>query len=71
MKMLKIYMGHNRVAKKKFGLISNDHGNRTWQAACGCLITSGAGAYGTTGSGRQIERCSRHAYDQDGNLIQD
>ena len=72
MKRTELYMGHDAAPTKvDFILINNDHGNRTWQAACGCIMTSGAGAYGSAGSARQIDRCPRHAFDADGNLIND
>ncbi len=36
------------------------NGNRTWIATCGCVGTSGAGAYETFGSGLAIEPCPQH-----------
>lgn len=54
------------------GELINEAGNRTWYFSCGCIMTSEAGAYGSNGSAYNIEeRCPDHAYDQDGNLIQD
>lgn len=42
------------------GWEENASGNRKWVATCGCEATSGAGAYGTCGSGRVIYPCHRH-----------
>lgn len=42
------------------GEFFQENGNREWIAECGCKMTSGARAYGTSGSAYQIEECEQH-----------
>lgn len=38
----------------------NAQGNRTWAFDCGCVATSGAGAYGSTGDAWVMDHCPEH-----------
>ena len=44
----------------------NENGNRTRSFECGCVATSGAAAYGNTGSAWAYEYCNVHAYLEEG-----
>ena len=39
---------------------TNDEGNRRREFTCGCIVTTGAGAYSTPGSAWVYEYCPQH-----------